>query len=167
MDVGLRDAALEEAAVDEVHPAAGPAEVRLVAAQLGDELGEPLGVGDGLPAGVVGRQPRAVDRRSDEEEQPVSADGRQVLELVTERELRLVVGAVDDGDVAGAGVAVAHELLEDRADRRDADAGGEEQDAAADALASGEGAVGALEEDAGAGRAGGRGGSSGRRARAP
>src|SRR6476660_7523173 len=46
---------------------------------------------------------------------------------------------------------MADELLEDRADGGHADAGGEEQDTAADALAGGEGAVGALEEDAGAG----------------
>src|SRR6478672_11675862 len=98
-----------------------------------------------------GRQPRALDRRPDEQEQPVATDGGQVLELVAQGELRLVVGAVDDRDVAGPGVAVADELLEDRADRGDADAGGEEQDATADALAGGEGAVGALEEDAGAG----------------
>ena len=81
----------------------------------------------------------------------MAADGGQVLELVAQGQLRLVVGAVDDGDVAGAGVAVADELLEDRADRGDTDAGGEEQDATADALAGGEGAVGALEEDARAG----------------
>ena len=40
MDVGLGDAALEQAVVDEVHPAAGATDVRLVALELGDERGE-------------------------------------------------------------------------------------------------------------------------------
>ena len=138
----------------EVHPAAGAAEVGLVAAQLGDELGEPLGVGDGRAA-----LPRVVAAAATSPSTggPTSRSSRWPPTAVRcssssrRAQLRLVVGAVDDGDVAGAGVAVADELLEDRADGGDADAGGEEQHAAADALAGGEGAVGALEEDARAG----------------
>ena len=73
--------------MDEVHPACGAADVGLVSAQVGNELGEPLGVREGPAAGVVGRQPRAAHRRADQEEQLVPTDGRQVLELVTERDL--------------------------------------------------------------------------------
>ena len=120
MDVGLRDAALEEAAVDEVHPAAGSAEVGLVAAQLGDELGEPFGVGDGrAPFRASGpggsHEPATGGPTSRSSRWPPTAV--RCSSSSTQGELRLVVGAVDDGDVAGAGVAVADELLEDRADR--------------------------------------------------
>src|SRR4051812_19715377 len=134
VDVRVGDAGPAGRGDERVLERLGSAHVDVALGDVGHELGQRLGV-----------EPHAV-ARADELEQPSVATRDVLGHLVAQDEVRGARAAQDDDDVGVLG-----QLLEQRADRRDADAGADEQHAVAVARVGGEHAVRALDREPRAG----------------